>query len=289
MSVQRIDELPDPPSRAADAHKGSFGRVTIIAGSRGMSGAAVLSGLGALRGGAGLVYVAVPDAIVSAVAGIEPSYLVIPLPDDDRGRIAEGARAVLEETLPQQSAVAVGPGLGQTDQTAKLVRELYETVRSPLVVDADGLNVLAEGIGDLNAAGPRILTPHPGEFARLIDSDVATVESDREQLAAGFATEHQVVLVLKGHRTIITDGARVAVNTTGNNGMSTGGSGDVLTGLITALLAQGMPPFEAAQLGAHLHGLAGDIARDELSAPGMIASDLASSLSAAWKRLLQDD
>lgn len=251
-----------------------------------MSGAAALAGLGALRGGAGLVYVAVPDAILSIVAGFDPSYLTIPLPDDERGRIADGAFAILSETLPQQSAVAVGPGMGQTEGTTKLVRELYETVTAPLVVDADGLNVLADTIDDLKAAGPRILTPHPGEFARLIGSDVATVESAREELAVRFASDHGVVLVLKGHRTVITDGTHLAVNTTGNSGMATGGSGDVLTGLVAALLAQDMSAFDAAQLGVHLHGLAGDLAAEELSEPGMIASDLPRFLPLAWKRLL---
>lgn len=146
----------------------------------------------------------------------------------------------------------------------------------------------AAGPGDSRraAAGPRILTPHPGEFARLIGSDIATVQSQRAKLAAEFAATHGVIVLLKGQGTIITDGDRVAINRTGNPGMATGGSGDVLTGLIAALLAQGMPAFQAAQVGAHLHGLAGDLAAAELSQPGLIASDLPKFLTQAWQRFL---
>eukprot|EP00913_Durusdinium_trenchii_P005684 g5302.t1 len=270
------------------ARKGSFGRVTIVAGSRGMSGAAALAGLGALRGGAGLVYLAVPESILPSVAGVEPSFLTIPLPDDDQGRISGDGLAAFQQTLSQQSAVAIGPGMGQTDGTKQTVRDLYESLVAPMVIDADGLNVLADSIGELKPAGPRILTPHPGEFARLTGSDIETVESQREELAAQFASEHQVILVLKGRNSVVTDGERVAINTTGNAGMATGGSGDVLTGLIAALLGQELPPFDAAHLGVHLHGSAGDLAAAELSQPGMIASDLPRFLPAAWKLMLGD-
>ena len=169
---------------------------------------------------------------------------------------------------------------------------LFAELSQPMVVDADALNVLASsgGIGTISrsagARGPRILTPHPGEFARLIGSDIATVQSQRAKLAAEFAATHGVIVVLKGQGTVITDGDRVAINRTGNPGMATGGSGDVLTGLIAALLAQGLAPFEAAQLGAHLHGLAGDLAAAELSQPGLIASDLPRFLTQAWRRFL---
>jgi ADP-dependent NAD(P)H-hydrate dehydratase len=266
--------------------------VLIVAGSRGMSGAACLAGLGALRGGAGLVTVAAPGGILPIVAGVEPSYLTVPLPEDATGKISLAAKVTLESALPSQTVIAVGPGMGQSPELAGLVRWLFEAVDRPGVFDADALNLLAAHPAALksrarrNEGNPtRVLTPHPGEFARLIGSEIATVEKNRELLAAQFALEHKLVLVLKGHRTLITDGRRVAVNSTGNSGMATGGCGDVLTGLVAALLAQKMPPFEAAQLGVYLHGLAGDLAAKALSEPALIASDLTRWLGEAWLAL----
>lgn len=286
--IERITQLPHPPGRPDDAHKGTFGRALIIGGSRGMSGAACLAGLGALRGGAGLVFLAVPQGIVPIVAAVEPSYLTIPLPEDDHGRLSREAQLQLMDEIPKSTAVAVGPGWGRSDDLTDLMRWLYNSVEQPMVIDADGLNALArmpELLPHHPEASARLLTPHPGEFARLIGSDTKTVQRNRENLAAEFAAKHNIVLVLKGHRTIITDGQRLAVNTTGNSGLATGGTGDVQTGLTTALLAQGMPPFDAAQLATHLHGLAGDLAAADLSKPGLIASDLPRYLGQAWKQL----
>ncbi len=252
-----------------------------------MAGAASLTGLGSLRGGAGLVYLAVPVGIANTVSAVEPSYLTYPLAEDADGRIAADPR---EEPFPTllngKDALAIGPGLGLSRNVSKIVARLYEKFDGPAVIDADALNALSKSPKSLaRPGGPRVLTPHPGEFARLIESDIRAVQADRENLAAKFAADHGVVLLLKGHRTIVTDGRRVAVNETGNSGMATGGVGDVLTGLIAALLGQKMKPFEAAQFGAHLHGLAGDLAADELSKPGLIASDLARYLAYAWKRV----
>lgn len=285
MDLDRVIRLPSPPPRADDSHKGTYGRVLIVAGGRGMAGAASLTGLGALRGGAGLVDLAVPAGVANIVSAVEPSYLVRPLPEDVDGFIAADPR---EEPLASwhegKDAIGVGPGLGQTRAVTKLVTKLYEKFPGPAVFDADALNALAKSPKSLvRPGGPRVLTPHPGEFARLIDGDTKSVQSDRENLAATFAAEHGLVLLLKGHRTIVTDGARVAVNQTGNAGMATGGCGDVLTGLIAALLAQKMDPFDAAQFAAHLHGLAGDLAAEKLSRPGLIASDVAWYLTQAWK------
>jgi NAD(P)H-hydrate epimerase len=259
--------------------------VLIVGGSRGMSGAVALAGLGALRGGAGLVYLAVPQGIAATVASIEPSYLTIPLPDEHHGRISREAQLPLSQALEGSTAAGIGPGLGRSDELLELVRWLYTTVEQPMVVDADALNALSQ-ISDVlsQQKAPRVLTPHPGEFAQLVGSDVASVQKNREKMAADFASQHAVVLVLKGYRTVITDGRRIAINKTGNSGMATGGTGDVLTGLLTALLAQRMEPFEAAQLAVHLHGLAGDLAAEELSQPGLIASDLPRYLGAAWKK-----
>ncbi len=281
--MRMIDKLPSAPVRPADAHKGTFGRVLVIGGSRGMSGAPSLAGLGSLRGGAGLVYVAVPSEILPTVAAIEPSYLTIPLAtDEEHGCLSADGLNGLRTACEGKDAIALGPGLGQSRGVAAIVNSLFTELPQPMVVDADALNVLASQ----KAAGPRILTPHPGEFARLIGSDIATVQSQRAKLAAEFAANHGVIVVLKGQGTVVTDGDRVAINRTGNPGMATGGSGDVLTGLIASLLAQGMPAFEAAQLGAHLHGLAGDLAAAKLSQPGLIASDLPRFLAQAWQRFL---
>ncbi|WP_339911793.1 NAD(P)H-hydrate dehydratase [Symmachiella dynata] len=285
MAIQRMTDLPELPARKTDSHKGSFGRALLIAGSRGMSGAACLSGMGALRGGAGLVFVAVPSGIVSIVAGSEPSYLTIPLPEDEAGRLHASATKILQDEVTQPDVIAIGPGCGQSQAVTDIVTWLYRDIEKPLVVDADGLNALAMLDALPPAAGPRILTPHPGEFARLTGTDIKTVQQAREEMAAEFAATHGCVLLLKGAGTIITDGRRIAVNSTGNSGMATGGSGDVLTGLIAALLAQGLPAFEAAQLAAHLHGLAGDLAAAELSEPGLIASDLPRYLPTAWLRV----
>jgi NAD(P)H-hydrate epimerase len=280
------ESIPKPPARPADSHKGTYGSALIVAGSTGMSGAAILSGLGALRSGAGLVFLAVPEAVQSTVAGHEPSYLTIGLPCDDRGRIAGDAGIIVSQAASEKSAVAVGPGLGQSEALQSMVREWYATCEVPMVIDADGLNLLATTKLDSGKkAAPRILTPHPGEFARLIGRTTHEVQEHREPLAVEFAAKHQLILVLKGRGTIITDGDRVAVNQTGNSGMSTGGSGDVLTGLIVGLLAQGLPPYQSARLGVHVHGLAGDLAAAQLTEPGLIASDLPKFLPEAWKQL----
>lgn len=287
-AVQLIHALPSLPIRAEDAHKGVFGRVVVIAGSRGMSGAACLAGGAALRGGTGLVTVAVPAGILPIVAGFEPSYLTLALPEDNHGRISSAAMPLLNESLANQSAVAIGPGLGQSAGLLDVVGELYTSSPLPMVLDADALNLLAKrpflfSIPTGNA--PRILTPHPGEFSRLIGVGIAEIQQDRQRYAIEFAKKHNVILVLKGKDTIITDGTRLAINTTGNSGMATGGTGDVLTGLIAALIGQGLAPLDAAQLGTHLHGLAGDLAAEENSKPGLIASDVLRCLGKAWCEL----
>jgi NAD(P)H-hydrate epimerase len=280
--------LPSMPARPDDSHKGSFGSVLIVAGSRGMSGAAALAGLGALRGGAGLVTLAVPAGIQSIVAGLEPSYLTAGLDEDGAGRIGRGAVAAILRLVGQATAAAIGPGWGKSPDLIELAHTLYMQVERPMIVDADALNALAALPGGFPTAAPpapRIVTPHPGEFARLTRHDTKVVQSDRETLASAFALEHKLIVVLKGQGTVITDGQQAAVNTTGNSGMATGGTGDVLTGLIAALLAQGMTPFNAAHLGAHLHGLAGDLAAAEFGKPGMIASDIPCFLGRAWRHV----
>jgi ADP-dependent NAD(P)H-hydrate dehydratase len=286
--MHTIQELPCLKPRPIDANKGSFGRVLVVAGSRGMSGAAVLCASAALRGGAGLVKAAVPQGILPIVAAANPCYLTAPLPEDDGGRIDKAALPPLLEQLHGQTATVFGPGLGQSPDLPDVLAEVLRADRTPLVVDADGLNALAKRL-DLLKANPRalILTPHPGEFSRLTSTSIPEIQADRQESAVRFAEEHNVVLVLKGHGTVVTDGDRVYVNPTGNPGMATGGTGDVLAGLIGALIAQGLDAFAAAQLGVYLHGLAGDQARDAFGESPFIASDLLDYLPDAFRQHAQ--
>jgi NAD(P)H-hydrate epimerase len=283
-SLEVLTQLPVLAPRAAASNKGMFGRVLVVAGSRGMSGAAVLCAGGALRGGAGLVQLAVPASILPIVAAANPCYLSAPLSEDEQGRLADGAEAELVALAQVADVLALGPGLGRSPALTRLVSELLAQAALPVVLDADGLNALQHDTARLkDRAAPTILTPHPGEFARLLASNVLTVQARRRELAVRFALEHGVVVVLKGHGTIVTDGRRVYVSTTGNPGMATGGTGDVLTGLIAALVGQKLDPFAAAQLGVHVHGLAGDLARDDLGEVSLIASDLLAYLPRAMR------
>lgn len=282
MPSSLTGDQPTLPPRPIDGHKGTFGRVLIIAGSRGMSGAAALAGLGAMRSGAGLVTLAVPDVIADVVAGIEPGFLLKPLPSSDEGRIAADAGSQLEELAGSVDAIAIGPGLGRSDELDELVTWAYTSIERPVVVDADALNALATLQDVPPNLGPRVLTPHPGEFARLLDSTTVEVQADRSVLAERFAAKYGIAVALKGAGTVVTDGERTAVNETGNDGMATGGSGDVLTGVVAALLARGMSAYEAARLAVHVHGRAGDLAAAALSRTGLIASDLPRFLARAW-------
>ncbi len=286
MDLERVESVPKLPARSADSHKGLFGSVLVVAGGRGMAGAAALVGASALRSGAGLVRVACPAEIQPTVASFEPSYMTYPLANDEDGLISYAkARSDLEMCLEKADVVALGPGLGQSEDLRKVVRWLVETVDLPMVVDADALNNLVEQDDLLaNPPAPRILTPHPGEFARLTGKTTAVIQGDRESAAAEFALRGagKLVLVLKGHQTVVTDGQKVYVNGTGNPGMATGGSGDCLTGVIAALVGQGLSPFDASALGVYAHGLAGDIARDQNGEIGLIAGDVVDSLADAF-------
>ena len=252
-----------------------------------MSGAIALAGLATLRGGAGLVTLAVPDACLETVAAFEPSYMTAPLACDEAGRIRSEAVEEIIRLAGVANGVACGPGLSRSPQLTELVARLYEALPQPLVLDADGLNALAElGAQRPTPAAPRILTPHPGEFRRLAgEPDSRASREDLCRQAIELAGRCGWVLVLKGHRTLITDGHRVTYNTSGNPGMATGGAGDVLTGVITALVCQGLAPFEAAQLGVYLHGLAGDLAAEQLGQASLIARDLVTYLPQAFRRL----
>jgi NAD(P)H-hydrate epimerase len=281
--------LPHLAPRRADSHKGDCGRGLLVGGSRGMSGAIGLAGVAALRSGAGLVTLAVPRDVQDVVATLEPCYMTHGLVDDD-GQIAFLAADEVLKLAKSATALAIGPGLGRSASLTDFVGRLQHALDKPTVIDADGLFALAE-LGDsaMSPGGQRVLTPHPGEFARLTGEQPAA--SQRVEAAAKLAqrdSSGRTVVVLKGHGTVVTDGQRYSVNQTGNPGMATGGAGDVLTGIITGLLCQGMTPFDAARLGAHVHGLAGDLAAEELGQVSLIASDLISFLPDAFQAISTD-
>ena len=273
-------ELPGWPTRDDSSHKGDFGRVTIVGGSRGMAGSVLLSGQAALRGGSGLVTVATIGRVADLLALAEPPLLTRPLPSDDDGLI--GVAQVSGLSLGHADAVACGPGLGQSDRLERLVRELVRTVPQPLVLDADALNLVAREPAMLSGrVGPTVLTPHPGEFSRLTGRPIADVQKNRRGLAEEFAGRFGVVVVLKGEGTIVTDGDRTARNATGNVGMATAGTGDVLTGLVASLLGQGMAAWPAARLAVHLHGRAGDLGAEEVGTASLTATVLRDRLAPA--------
>jgi ADP-dependent NAD(P)H-hydrate dehydratase len=272
------------PRRKADSHKGTYGRVLVVGGSRGMSGAIALTAMATLRAGEGLVRVATADCCLETVAQFEPSYMTAGLPHDEAGRIAFSAKSRLAELLEQSNCVGCGPGLGKSEEVTQLIEWLYGECRLPMVLDADALNALASRRELLESpGGPRILTPHPGEFSRLAGR-LSDSGEERAAAAAELARRCRLVVVLKGHRTVVTDGERTVFNETGNPGMATGGTGDVLTGIVTALWAQGLAPFDAARLAVHLHGLAGDLAAARLGETSLIARDLLDFLPLAFQQ-----
>ncbi|MDR2441255.1 MAG: NAD(P)H-hydrate dehydratase [Planctomycetaceae bacterium] len=290
-----IESLPVLPCRPRTGHKGTFGTVLGIGGSRGMAGAMALAGRAGLVSGAGLVRLAVPDPILETVAGFYPELTTLPCPADDKGRFGQTAFESLLSHITSVTAIFLGPGLGRSDTIDLLIPLLLRNIFCPLVVDADALNALAsfgtepldrffQSLSNKNI----ILTPHSGELARLrrqptYGEDNKESQMKRIVIAKDFAEQHGVVLVLKGHETIVTNGKIVALNPTGNPGMATGGSGDILTGILSALLAQGLVPFDAARVGVFLHGLAGDFAADRLGEESVTATSILESIPEAFQ------
>lgn len=297
-------DIPRLPPRKQTAHKGDAGRVAIIAGSRGMSGAAVLCGLGALRGGAGSVRVLSPQSVSPIIAAGEPCFMTGTLREDENGRATSKAFLDLEDEVRWSHVIAIGPGLGQSEGVSELVNAVFQIVRGPLVMDADALNGAAafpnwdvKWWRDRQAADlpgqasllkpPTIVTPHPGEMRRLwnaagLDGAYITDEDEnRLRIAWEFAKTTDTIVVLKGHRTVVATMDRTFINTSGNPGMAAGGMGDVLTGLIAALLAQGMGGFEACCLAVHVHGRAGDMLAERIGPRGFLAREVADTLPTA--------
>ncbi len=267
------------PNRRLNTYKGDYGKLLLLCGSVGCTGAAALAAMGALRSGAGLVYLGVPEKIyaIEAVKLTEP--LVIPLPDRN-GMLSTKAIDKIAELLPKMDAVLIGPGLGCSEETQQIVQRVLENFTGPVVLDADGINVMQSHMDILRGrTSPTIITPHEGEYSRL--GGITT--KGRMKGAAEMASDLGVIVVYKGNKSIITDGKTVYVNQTGNPGMAVGGSGDVLAGIITGLLGQGIKPLEAAACGTWLHGAAGDLCANEIGQYGMLPTDMLNVLPRLMK------
>jgi hydroxyethylthiazole kinase-like uncharacterized protein yjeF len=275
--------------RPRDSNKGMYGHVLVIGGSLGKAGAAAMAGMSALRSGAGLVTVATAKSVLPTVAGFHPELMTEPLPETETGSIALEAftSGKLDELADKKTVLAIGPGISRHPQTSELVRKAVAKYKNPIVLDADGLNAFEGRAGELNGRGRTIVvTPHPGEMARLAGCSTADVQKDRLNIAKNFAREHQLTVVLKGDRTLIAEpGGEVWVNTTGNPGMATGGTGDILTGMVAGFVAQNPNRvLEAVCAAVHLHGLAGDVACESIGEHSLVATDLLAGLPEAIRR-----
>ncbi|MFH1269972.1 MAG: NAD(P)H-hydrate dehydratase [Candidatus Omnitrophota bacterium] len=270
--------------RSLNAHKGTFGHIFILAGSVRFSGAAVLCASAAMRAGAGLVTLGIPKSLARPVIKIKPKeVMILPLPETEEGTLGAGGYAKIKDFAKGVNVMVIGPGLTQNKSTQVLARKVISGIDRPMVVDADGLNALTGHLDLLRTT--RILTPHPGEMARLLGISIKKVQANRKGIAQKFSRDYKVTIVLKGHNSVVADyNGNLHINKTGNPGMATAGSGDVLTGMIAAFLGQGLNAFEASKYAAYLHGLAGDLAAGEKTQIGMIASDIIDKIPAAVKK-----
>lgn len=268
--INKLDIKRFLPERLNDTHKGNYGKILLLCGSKGYTGAAALASMGALRSGAGLVYLAVPESIYAIEAAKLTEPVIIPL-QDSCGTYSLAAVQEVLSLLQGKDAVLIGPGIGISEGSEAVVCSVLKAFDGPVILDADGINVIKSHKDLLRGrTAPTVLTPHDGEFLRLD----GVLSKDRVQSAMKFAQDFGIILLLKGHRTIITDGSKCYVNSTGNPGMATGGSGDVLAGIITSLIGQGIAPLEAAACSAWLHGAAGDICAEEIGQYGMLPTDM---------------
>ncbi|MEI6239567.1 MAG: NAD(P)H-hydrate dehydratase [Planctomycetia bacterium] len=282
-------DLPRPAPRERDTSKRDYGRVIVVGGSAGMAGAPALTAMAALKSGAGLVELAVPESVTAIAAGFDPCVMTRGFQAGPDGTFAAAAGPSIRTRVDDADAVAIGPGIGRTPAVTALVQALWRDLPQPAVFDADALFALAtlDAAQLARHAGPRILTPHAGEMLRLVGADPADSRArDRtwlESRAADMARAIDAVVVLKGPATLIVDGSRQVHNETGNPGMATAGTGDVLTGVVAALLAQAFVPFDAARLGVWIHGRAGDVAAHDVGEISLTARDLLDRLSRAWR------
>jgi NAD(P)H-hydrate epimerase len=283
-----IDEIKKSfPKRRPDAHKSDFGHVLVIAGASGYTGAAYLASQAAIRSGSGLVTLAIPKSLYNVMATKLTEVMVRPFAETKEWSLSLGAKKALLGFAEKCNAFAIGPGLSQNEETGSLIRDLVSELSGPIVLDADGINAFdgrADKLRRDNCA--LILTPHPGELSRLTGKSVDVIQKNRKDVALEVAREYNIVLVLKGHNTVVVGPeGQLYVNETGNPGMASGGVGDLLTGIIAAFLAQGVENFNAATLGVYFHGLAGDLALKEKGPLGLIATDLLEKLPEVLKML----
>ncbi len=290
--MQEIKRLPVINKRNPNSHKGNYGRVFIIAGSPGMTGAAYMCGKSALRSGAGLVTVGIPESLNAVMEVKLTCVMTLPLPETPSGTISGAAKSKILNFSEQCDVIVIGPGLSLEPETRALVIDLIKEVKRPIVLDADGLNAIQGELSLLkNINQDIILTPHPGELARLMNLTSSEIQCNRKDVAKEFITtvnqynnetcckEKDTILVLKGNKTVVINHSNIYINNTGNPGMASGGSGDVLSGIIGALIAQGFTPFSAAQLAVYIHGRAGDLAAKQKGEVSMIATDIIDYLS----------
>ncbi|MCX5697500.1 MAG: NAD(P)H-hydrate dehydratase [Candidatus Omnitrophica bacterium] len=276
--------------RKNNSHKGDFGHVFIVAGSARYSGAGALCSEAAIRSGAGLVTLGIPKSLNNAMIKIKPKeVMTLPLPETKQATLSIRAFKKIKDFSNNIDILAIGPGLSQNNSTQSLVRKIVAKIDKPMVIDADGLNALAGHLGFLLTTNDQrpatILTPHPGEMARLLGTTIKKVQSCRNETAVRFARDYDCTVVLKGHHTVVADyRGNSYVNNTGNPGMATAGSGDVLTGMIAAFLAQGIESYSAAKYAVYLHGLAGDLAAEEKTQISLIASDIIAKIPEAIKK-----
>jgi NAD(P)H-hydrate epimerase len=285
--MEIVREVPKLKPRPVAGHKGTFGRVYIVAGSIGMTGAAALVGRAALRAGAGLVRVATAKSALPIVATIEPSYTTMPLAEDSAGRVSTKAINAILDAAQEHDVVAIGPGMGQSPGLRSIVEAIMQQEGLRLIIDGDGLNNLSM-LGDWprKRKANLTLTPHPGEMKRLWSGLFREdMPQDRQETATRMAARTGAVVALKGAGTVVTDAKRVYVNTTGNPGMATAGSGDVLTGITAALMGQGLDNFDSTVLGVYVHGLAGDVAADRLGQISLMATDIIDALPEAFRKM----
>lgn len=283
--MYEMKDVPKILQRSPDTHKGDYGRILILAGSVGMTGAACLCSMAALRAGAGIVTLGVPESLHGIIATKLTCVMTHPLPETHLKTLSELGRQDILDFSQRFDVIAIGPGLSQYMETRGLVLWLLQNLERPIVLDADGINALADNPDIIDKIKKHvILTPHPGEMAHLVGAKSSqAIQSNRIEIAKSFVRgKKNLTLVLKGHRTIVMNEEKFYINTTGNPGMATAGTGDVLTGMIAALLGQNYTPFDAAQLGVYLHGLAGDIAAQEKGEISLIATDVLENLHKAF-------
>lgn len=276
------------PKREIESHKGTFGRIGIIAGSKGMIGASCLATMAALRSGSGLVYTIIPNSLYDIISIKLTEAIIKPVEDENTGHFILSSFDEIKKIIEEMDVLAIGPGIGVDEDRIELVNKILLNFERPIVLDADGINCISKGNSDilLNRRADTIITPHPGEFSRLLNIDTKVIQKNRIEYSKHVSNKYNVITVLKGANTIVSNPkGEIYVNPTGNPGMATAGSGDVLTGIIASFIGQGISSFKAAKLGVYCHGLAGDLAKKDKGEYGMISRDILDNIPYSIKKV----